>query len=283
MAGPRIRVLRGTALVLAGAALGWMAARTSGVRGSAPHTPPQVRTALGPVHGERIAASQAPGASGDVFDHFHGQTGVEPDDVPAAGPSSLKDPEMEARARTMVAFGAGEKERLEGLELLSEIETQSAQTRVLLLDLIRSAPTLALLRGALEALRPAVVGPAEAQAVMAAVRPMVAHQDAEVRRYAVIAVAEWAREAADLDAVVQALHDPSAEVRMSAAFALRHARVVPPLDALTARVLDDREDWDVREEAWRTLGSWPMDAYTYAVYAGFAGLRRSRGEDDVED
>jgi HEAT repeat protein len=120
---------------------------------------------------------------------------------------------------------------------------------------------------------------------MAAVRPLLDHADAEVRRRAAIAAADWAADEEALAPVIRALADASPDVRAGAAHGLARSRVTSPaaLRALVARVEDEREDRAVREQAWRALARYPLDDRAHAVHAAFAALLEADEEARPEE
>jgi HEAT repeat protein len=128
-----------------------------------------------------------------------------------------------------------------------------------------------ILAGALHALHRDTPPPALASAIAGTLGRLRAHADEEVRARAVAALAEWARDAAEVGAVAAALRDPAPRVRAAAAYALGvHRWPVPEVvAALTRSVADRNEDFEVRQLAWRALRLYPLDEAAYRAAEEF--------------
>jgi hypothetical protein len=192
----------------------------------------------------------------------------------------VRDPAVESAALELARAGGDEKRRLAGLELLDRLDIENPQTRGAVVDMLRAENGATVTAAALYALHRGTPDPAETRDVVATLGPLAAHANAEVRRRAVIALAEWAPDASTVDSVVRALSDPSVDVRAGAAFALSRSRVSSPaaMDALVGRVADDKEDWAVREQAWRTLGRLALDARAHAAWSKFKAAYEEKNE-----
>lgn len=214
-----------------------------------------------------------------ALERFRGAAGTELAQMLAVALGQLKDASVEALALELARSGAP-AQRLAGLDLLDRLDIENAATRQAVRELLRSDSDPKILASALYALHRGVPDPAETRDTLAALAPLAGHADGEVRRRAVLATAEWATDPAALEPVMRALADGSPDVRAAAAFALGQTRLMPPglVDALAARVADPREDWAVREMAWRTLSRLPLDERTYAAVAEFRKLREQAGE-----
>ncbi len=191
----------------------------------------------------------------------------------------ISDYEIEARALAMARSGNLDQKLL-GLELLDRLDIDNPDTRQGIIDILRTEQRSDVLASALYALHPAVVAPAHAGQVRAALKPLVSHSEAELRRRGLISLARWSAESADLEPVVAGLADSSVDVRAGAAFALGQSPVKNAAGraALTATVADTDEDWVVRELAWHSLGFFPQDAASHQAWAAFAELRAGLGE-----
>ncbi len=196
----------------------------------------------------------------------------------------LPDPEVEARALALARTG-NRDQRLLGLELLDRLNIENPETRAGVVEILRNEQDNEVLGAAVYALHPGVSSPADAREVRAVLSPLTGASDAELRRRSVIALAEWAHEAGDLDTVLTGLRDPSPDVRAGAAFALSQTVVWTPASraALAARVGDPDEDWTVREQAWYSLAPLPQDQASYEAYQAFRELRDGLGEGFHED
>lgn len=224
-----------------------------------------------------------PSALAWALGRFRATAGTEPGGLLAITLGLLKDPAVEALALELAGNG-NRQQRLAALELLDRLDIENRTTREAILRMLRTETDPELLAAALYTIPAGVPEPNEARAVTEALQPLTAHEDPEVRRRAVLAVAEWARDAAGLEPVLKALADFSVDVRAGAAFALAQAPAATPevLGALSARVADEKEDWAVREQAWRAMARFPMDQHAYAVYAAFKARHDAIGEQQEE-
>lgn len=233
------------------------------------------------VQGRLVAELLAnPSALAAVLERFRACAGTDAGAMLAVALGQLKDPQVETLALDLARGGRSEGERLAGLELLDRLDIENPATRGAVLDLLRGEERPAVLGAALYALHRGVPEPAESRRAVAALAPLAANADAEVRRRAVVALGAWAADAASLQPVVAALLDPSADVRAGAAFALGQTRVAHPglVEALVARVSDGREDWSVREVAWQSLTRFPLDERAWSRVAEFRAQREAAGE-----
>lgn len=173
----------------------------------------------------------------------------------------VHDPEVERMALELARAGD-----LAGFDLLDRLDIDNPEIRAAILEILRTEPRAEQLAAAIYALHRGVPDPRETEAAVAALSPLASHPDVEVRRRAVVALAEWG----SVEPAIRALADPSPDVRCGAAFAIRSPEGVP---ALAARVADEGEDWAVREVAWRSLARFVLDERTHAVWAAFRDRR----------
>ncbi len=194
----------------------------------------------------------------------------------------VKDPLVEQTAIGLVN-GVGQAQRLAGLDLLDRLDIENEETRRVVLDVLWTDPSAEVQRAALYALHCGVPRPEARREVLGALTPLTRSTDAEVRRRAVVAAAEWAPDAASLEPVLGALRDSSPDVRAGAAFALGEVRVASTAipQALARTVADEGEDWEVRRIAWGSLGRFPLREDEYAVYERFRGQVEAVGEASV--
>lgn len=224
-----------------------------------------------------------PAALAWALDKFRATAGTDLGSLLAITLGLVKDPAVEGVALELARSGT-RQQRIAGLELLDRLDIENPVTRQAVLEILRTEKDKELLAAALYTIPAGVPDPNEARAVVEALQPLTAHEDPEVRRRAVLAVAEWARDAAGLQAVLKALADPSVDVRAGAAFALGQAPAATRevLGALSERVADEKEDWAVREQAWRAMARFPMDERSYAAYTAFKAKHDSVGEAQEE-
>lgn len=186
----------------------------------------------------------------------------------------LQDPEVEATALALARQGS-----LAGLDLLDRLDIENPETQRAVLDLLRTGDAR-ILAGSIYALHRGTPDPTETREALSTLTPLASHSDAEVRRRAILAIAEWAPDAASLDPVIRALQDSSVDVRAGAAFALSQARLLHPstVDSLAARIADEREDWTVRDLAWQALARMPLDERAHAIVKKFGAERDAANE-----
>lgn len=194
--------------------------------------------------------------------------------------ASFSDPQVAQLALELQQSGQ-RSAQVAGLEMAARLQRNDPQLRAQALTLLRqqgSDPDVAA--AALYALRREPAGSAEQGQVLGALQATVQHPTPEVRRRAVIALADWAPDAASLGPVVQALQDPSLDVRAGAAFALGRTRFVTAQaePQLVARMSDEREDWAVRDLAWRALSQYPLSDTGFGAHQRFADLRAAFNE-----
>jgi HEAT repeats len=188
---------------------------------------------------------------------------------------TFNDPEIVQLARELQTSGS-RNAQLAGLELAARLQVGDAGLRAQALNLLgQSSNDRDIAAAALYALKREPTAPAEQTAIVDGLLKSVGHADAEVRRRSAIALADWAQDGPSLTPVVRALNDVSVDVRAGAAFALGRSRFVAPQaeQQLVARVSDEREDWTVRDLAWRALNQYPLSESGYAAYQRFASLR----------
>lgn len=183
-----------------------------------------------------------------------------------------RHPEVERVAIELALVGATDNKRLAGLELLDRLDTASPSAIRALVKILTSETDPEVLGAAVYALHRDAVPPSEIESITSSLKNLMSNSDPEVRRRASIALAQWARDEADLTPIVTALSDSSPDVRAGAAFALSESRVTSAAAAraLADRIADPNEDWDVREQCWHALRTYQLsDARLYQVYADF--------------
>lgn len=187
----------------------------------------------------------------------------------------IDDPRVEQTAVDLVDASRPEDERAEGLRLLDRLDSTNPATRTVLLGVIREDPDPRMIGEALYGLGRVDDHPAEVARVTAAVKPLVDHWDPEVRRRAVIALAEWSTDPADLGPVIATLRGPSEPLAVAAAFALGRARAASPaaVSALRETMSDAGVAVSVRERAWRSLSRMTLDAPTARAMDAYEGGR----------
>lgn len=225
-------------------------------------------------------ATSDPEVLSRLLDEFRLTAGTDRGEHLAIVLGQVKDPLVEQAAIALVKGGGGQAQRIAGLDLLDRLDIENEETRRVVLEVLWTEPSAEVQRAALYALHCGVPGPNARREVLGAVVPLTRSTDAEVRRRAVIAVAEWAPDAASLDPVLAALRDASPDVRAGAAFALGEVRVASPsiAQSLARTVADEGEDFEVRRIAWGSLGRYPLREDEHAVYERFRLQADALGE-----
>jgi len=197
--------------------------------------------------------------------------GTEAGELLAIVLGEVRDPAVEEAALELARAG-----HLLGFELLDRLNIENPRTRRAILDFVRTETRPEILGAAIYAIHRGVPSPAESGEVIGVLRPAAVHSDPEVRRRAVVALGEWG----DVESAVGGLRDSSVDVRAGAAFVLGRTKAVFPavLEALAARISDDREDWAVREQAWRSLATFPLDERMHDIWRRFRELHEMAGE-----
>ncbi|RDH44054.1 HEAT repeat domain-containing protein [Zooshikella ganghwensis] len=182
----------------------------------------------------------------------------------------IQDPEVEAASLELVE-GSTSEEKIAGLELMARLGIYGEKQRGHVIKLLSSTANKNVMGAALYALPKHPASPQETTQIINTLKPLTQNDDPELRRRAMIAVANWANDRENLDPVVDALQDNSADVRAGAAFALAQSRYSDQsvASALADLVKNDDEDWVVREIAWQALADLPMSETHYKVFEKF--------------
>lgn len=194
--------------------------------------------------------------------------------------SEFRDENIEAAALAMINPSNDSKDRLAGLELLQQMGIENNETLAVALQIVGEESDSKLVSAALGTLQHQVVSNSQNQNIRATILPRLGDIDPEVRRSSVIAYSEWVSSADSVTPVIQALDDPSVDVRVGAAYAMSKvtAKSIEMRDALVRKINDADEDWQVREQAWHALELHDMDETSYQSYIDFKALRDSYGE-----
>lgn len=176
-------------------------------------------------------------------------------------------------SQSLVASGSRD-EQLAGLDLMARLSVSEPAMRRQALATLNSHHA-EVSAAAVFALKRQPTAPEENAQILAGLTSAAQNSDAEVRRRAVIAVVDWAGDAKSLNPVIAAMSDGSALVRGGAAFALGRARLLPLAaeTALISHMNNPKENWDVRETAWFSLGKHPMTSTGYSAYTEFSKVR----------
>ncbi|MGI0116262.1 HEAT repeat domain-containing protein [Zooshikella sp. RANM57] len=182
----------------------------------------------------------------------------------------IQDPEVEAASIELVE-GSSSEEKIAGLELMARLGIYGEKQRSHVMKLLSGETNKNVMGAALYALPKHPTSPQETTQIINTLKPLTQNDDPELRRRAMIAVANWANDREKLDPVVDALKDNSADVRAGAAFALAQSRYSDQsvASALVDLVKNDEEDWVVREIAWQTLADLPMSESHYKIFEKF--------------
>lgn len=205
-----------------------------------------------------------PAALRRALEELRLSVGTEKAELLAVVLGEVRDPAVEALALDLARAG-----HLVGFDLLDRLDIENPETRRTIIEFIRTETRPEILGAAIYALHRGVPDPRERREAVEALLPAAANADPEVRRRAVIALGEWGA----AEPALRALEDPSVDVRCGAAYVLGNAPGAA--DALAARVADEREDWAVREQAWKSLGRLVLDGRTHEVWCRFREKREA--------
>jgi len=183
----------------------------------------------------------------------------------------MRDPEVVSAAVTLIRTGRTTEARVIGLNLLGQLGIDVEEGRNVIRDVLRNEADSKLLSSALAVFEPSVVRRQEIVEIHTELEPLLRHEDAEVRRLSLQALARWSFEDVRTDLIVNALNDPSEDVRAEAAYALGRIRGTSERtrSALIDRINDSSEDWSVRQQAWMSLQELPMNEQSFQVYQAF--------------
>ncbi len=185
----------------------------------------------------------------------------------------VRRPEVEELAAGLALDDPAPERRALGVELLGRLGTPRALP---VLDQVlgqeSATPVLRVALGALP--RPVAVSEAEGARLRGKLEGFAASPTPELRRRALIALADWSPDTGLARAALAG--DPDPAVRAGAAYALELAGGGSAADReLLARVLEDvGEPFVVRDNAWRALGAaGPLPASMHAAWHRFARER----------
>jgi hypothetical protein len=116
-------------------------------------------------------------------------------------------------------------QRQQGFELLASMQVKLPEVRQLAIHALKTEKEPALLTNAIAALQPAAVEPSESEAVIEQLRALTDHTDPGARARALGALASWDKTGDSSGFLVQALADPSDEVRWAAINAIGENRL----------------------------------------------------------
>jgi HEAT repeat protein len=138
--------------------------------------------------------------------------------------SALHTPDVLAFAMNL-SSATDVSQRQQGFELLAGMQIKLPEVRQLAMHALKTEEEPVLLTNAIAALRPAAVEPSESEAVIEQLRALTGHTDPSVRARALGALASWDKTGDSSGFLVQALADPSDEVRGAAVGAIGENRL----------------------------------------------------------
>jgi hypothetical protein len=164
-------------------------------------------------------------------------------------------------------------QRRDGFAFLAQAPIHGEAARKLAVQALRSEHDPRVLAGAVAIVGRNALAPDETAALVPALRPLLAHADAELRAGAVYALAQLDKAGGAQAEVAVALADPATEVRQAAVTALLGNGIrSEPLKQGLWRVLSSRsEEPGLRYAASAALERYPLDA---AEHARFEQMRR---------
>ncbi len=174
--------------------------------------------------------------------------------------SAINDPRIENSALLLVNASNIEEQRIAGFDLLSKIQSKSPVVRGAIVHILRTEQEPEIINAALSALKPSVVNDYQHLEIIEILTTLTYSHDEKIRAQSVTVLAEWAISEDHLEVVVNKTQDMSVQVRAQAAFALGNAKLKTEMSKLSliALISDDKEDLRVRQNAWGSLGAYPL-------------------------
>lgn len=212
-----------------------------------------------------------------VLEDLLGRFKAAPDRLLAALLGSFRHPRVEQAALELAAPGGPREARRIAFEVLDRLDHLAPENHAVLLGQLRLETDPELLAEGLYALPHGPAAPELRAASRDFLRGAVEHATPRVRAQALLALGLGALEDVDLPAVLGRLGDGAAEVRATAASALRNYRGgqgAAVQAALAARMGDVAEAPEVRRQAWQTLSGYPMDAPTWEAWSAYRRATR---------
>lgn len=180
----------------------------------------------------------------------------------------IDDPRVATAALDDAEHGHSTAQRLAGLQLLDRIDSSDPATLGRLAYMIATDDDPSIVGKAIFGLGHVSDDVNARHDVLAALATASRHPDPEVRRRAVIALAEWAGDSAQLGRVEEALRDPSPLVRTAAAFAVGRSDHASPalIDHVALMVADPGEDPTVRRIGRNSIASLGVHADVVSAF-----------------
>lgn len=181
--------------------------------------------------------------------------------------STIQKPEVLAFFARMAASN-DPAQRREGFSMLQQMAPDSPEMRTVVRQALTSEQNPEVLAQAVAALQPAVVEPAESEAIIAQLRSLTQHPDPTVRTQSVLQLAQWDKNGTAQDRLVQAMHDAAPEVRQAAVFAAVQSgsRSDTLKAALLAVINSPTEARDIKGSALQALERFSLTKEEYASY-----------------
>lgn len=182
--------------------------------------------------------------------------------------STVQKPEVIAFS-TRLAGSMNLAERKYGFELLQSVAPDAPETRALVKRTLSTEQSPEVLVQALATLQSAAAEPEEAAQMVAQLKLLSQHADPAVRSQSITQLGQWDKKGEGADRMSQALHDPAAEVRQAAIFAIAQTgiRTDAVKDALMGLVSNAQESRDIRGSALQVLERFSLTKDEYAAFA----------------
>lgn len=181
--------------------------------------------------------------------------------------ATIPTPEVQAFFARM-ATSNDPLQRKEGYAMLQQMAPDSPELRAVLKQALATEQSPDVLTQAIAALQPAMVDPAESDAIVSQLRNLSQHQDPTVRSQSIHQLAQWDKKGAAQDRLIQALGDSAPEVRQAAIFAA--AQSAPRSESLKAALLgmiaNPNETREIKGSALQVLEQFSLNKEEYARY-----------------
>lgn len=174
--------------------------------------------------------------------------------------SSINDSRVEDSAVLLVSASNIEEQRIAGFDLLSKIQSKNPVVRDTIVQILRTEHQPEIINAALYALTPSIVNDYQHIDIIEILTALSYSPDEKIRAQSISVLAEWAISENELQVVISKTQDMSVLVRAQAATALGNAKLKSETSkqSLIALISDDKEDLRVRQNAWDSLGGYPL-------------------------
>lgn len=238
---------------------------------SGPLAAPSIPTASGPVSEEEKLRAQAkadPAALRKLIQRFDTERDPGARTMLKSVLAGADKPEVVALSSKLAASNDIAR-RKEAFELLQQTPGATPEARKLVRQALAGEQSAEVLTQALAALKPAVVEPAESEAIVAQLRNLTQNADPAVRSQSLMQLVQWDKNGSGGDTLSQALTDPAPQVRQAALAALAQSgmRSDAVKTALMGIIGNTGESREVRSSALQVLERFALNKEEFASYS----------------